>query len=132
MKFDPPIKERSDKELFEIIENKDAWEPEAFRQAQYELQNRGISIENQKNRRQIQRKYKSRVAKIKAAASYSFTDAVLIILFGLPLMVIFPSGDNIFYTGSGYKKKNRQGCLIGILALLFWGLVVYVSMLVFL
>ena len=127
MEFDPPIKERSDKELFEIIENKDAWEPEAFRQAQYELQNRGVSIENQKNRRRSRRKYESRVTKIKAAASYSFADAIFMILLGLPFMILLP-GDNVFYSGRGFKKKNRQGCLIGILALLFWGLIIYLGL----
>ena len=49
MDFNPPIKERSDKELFEILENKDGWEPEAFDQAQSELINRGISIDTQNN-----------------------------------------------------------------------------------
>jgi len=127
VEFDPPIKERSNKELFEIIENKKAWEPEAFRRAQSELQNRGVSVENQQNRRRSQLKYVSRVSKIKAAASYSLTDAIFIILIGMPSMVVFP-GDNFFYSGRGYKKKNRQGCLIGILGLLFWALVIFIGL----
>ena len=68
MDFNPPIKERSNEELFEIIENKDAWKPEAFSQAQSELINRGISVDTQNNRRKSKKKYKSRIEKIKSSS----------------------------------------------------------------
>ena len=128
MEFNPPIKERSDKELFEIIENKDGWKPEAFNQAQAELINRGVSIDTQTNRRNSKRRFKSRIDKIKASAEFTRTDMILLIIFGLPLSLIFQDF-SIFYSGDGFKRKNRQGTLALILGLILWAFIIYLILL---
>nr|WP_293302341.1 hypothetical protein [Allomuricauda sp.] len=125
MDFNPPIKERSDKELFEIIENKDGWKPEAFNQAQAELINRGVSIDTQNNRRKSKKKYKSRIKEIKSSAFYSRWEIALLVVLGWPLCLIFMDL-GIFYSGEGFERKNRQGILAAFLGLLFWVSVVYV------
>lgn len=128
MDFNPPIKERSDKELFEIIENKDGWKPEAFNQAQSELINRGISIDKQNNRRKSKKKYKSRIKKIKSSSHYSRSEMALLVVLGWPFCLFFQDL-GMFYSGKGFKRKNRQGILAAFLGLLFWGLVIYLIVL---
>jgi hypothetical protein len=128
MEFQPPIKERTDKQLFEIIENKEDWKPEAFKLAQSELLNRGVSISTQTNRRNSKRKFKSRIDKIKSSAEFTRTDMILLIIFGLPLMLIFQDL-SFFYSGDGFKKKNRQGTFALILGLIFWALIIYLILL---
>ncbi|MEC7770400.1 MAG: hypothetical protein VX798_04410 [Bacteroidota bacterium] len=124
MDFNPPIKERSDKQLFEIIENKDGWKPEAFNQAQAELIKRGISVGTQKNRRKSKKKYKSRIKKIKSSASYSHWEIALLIILGWPLCLIFMDL-GIFFSEEGFERKNKQGIFAALLGLLFWTIVVY-------
>ena len=126
MTFNPPIKERSNKELFEIIENKSGWKTEAFNQAQSELIKRGISIDSQKNRRKSNVKFKSRIKKIKSSSYYSFNEMILIVIFGWPLFFIFQD-IGIFYSGEGFKRKNRQGMFAAFLGLLFWAIVIYLT-----
>ena len=128
MDFNPPIKERSDKELFEIIENKDGWKPEAFNQAQVELINRGVSIDSQNNRRNSKQKYKTRIKKIKSSSHYSNFEIIMLVILGLPFCLIFQDL-GIFYSGEGFERKNRQGILGAVLGLLFWGIVIYLIVL---
>ncbi len=126
MDFNPPIKERTDKELFEIIENKEAWKPEAFNQAQSELLNRGISLNTQNNRKRSRRKYKSRISKIKSSSSYTHSEMVFIIILGWPLCLIFQDF-GIFYSGGGFDRKNKQGLSAAFLGLLLWGVIIYLT-----
>nr|WP_298924635.1 hypothetical protein [uncultured Allomuricauda sp.] len=128
MEFHPPIKERTDKQLFDIIENKEGWKPEAFKLAQSELLNRGFSISTQTNRRNSKRKFKSRIDKIKSSAEFTRTDLILLIMFGLPLSLIFQDF-SIFYSGDGFKRKNRQGTVSLILGLILWALIIYLIVL---
>ena len=128
MDFNPPIKERSDKELLEIIENRDEWEPEATNQAQSELISRGISLDTQDNHRRSKKKYKSRIKKIKSSSSYSNSELLLLIIFGWPLCLIFMDL-NFFYSGKGFSKKNRQGIAAAFLGMLFWAFVIYLIVL---
>ena len=128
MEFHPPIKERTDKELLEIVENKEDWKPQAFKQAQSELVSRGISINTQNNRRNSKRKFKSRIDKIKSSAEFTRTEIFLLIIFGLPLSLIFQSF-SIFYSGDGFNRKNRQGTFAFILGLIFWALIIYLILL---
>lgn len=128
MDFNPPIKERSDKELFEIIENKDGWKPEAFNQAQVELINRGVSINSQNNRRKSKQKYKTRIKKIKSSSHYSNFEMIMLVILGFPFCLIFQDL-GIFYSGEGFERKNRQGILGAVLGLLFWGIVIYLIVL---
>ncbi|SNZ00025.1 hypothetical protein [Flagellimonas pacifica] len=130
MEFDPPIKERSDKELFEIIENRDDWEPEALNQAQSELIERGVSIGKQNNRSRSKRKFESRVSKIKASSRYSTLEMVLLVTLGIPFCLFF-SDLEIFWPGEGFKTKNRQGILALLLGILFWGLLLYLVVVFF-
>ncbi|MEM9078706.1 MAG: hypothetical protein AAGC43_16820 [Bacteroidota bacterium] len=127
MDFTPPIKERSDKELFDIIENKDGWESEAFNQAQAELESRGISIDTQNNRRKSKKKYTSRIEKIKSSAHYTSSEIAFLVVLGWPLCMILQDV-SIFYSGEGFTKKNKQGILAAFLGLLFWAIVIYVSL----
>lgn len=124
MNFTPPIKERSNKELFEIIENKDGWKPEAFNEAQSELINRGISIDSQNNRRKSKKKYTTRIKRIKSSTHYSNFEMALLVFLGWPFCITFQDLE-IFYSGEGFERKNRQGILAAILGLIFWGLVIY-------
>lgn len=124
MNFNPPIKERSDKELFEIIENKNEWKPEAFNQAQAELLDRGVSLNTQDNRRRSSKKYKSRISKIKSSSFHTNSEMVFLIILGWPLCLIFQD-IGIFYSGEGFERKNRQGISAAILGLLLWGFIIY-------
>ena len=124
MDFTPPIKERTDKELFEIIENKEAWNPEAFNQAQSELLDRGISLSIQNNRKRSKKKYQSRISKIKSSSSFTRSEIAFIIILGWPLCLIFQDV-GIFYSGGGFDKKNRQGLSAAFLGLLLWGFIIY-------
>jgi hypothetical protein len=126
MDFNPPIKERTDKELFEIIENKKAWNPEAFNQAQSELIDRGISLNTQDNRKRSKKKYQSRISKIKSSSSYTSSEMVFIIILGWPLCLIFQD-IGIFYSGGGFQRKNKQGLLAAFLGLLLWGFIIYLT-----
>ena len=125
MNFTPPIQERSDEALFEIIENKDSWKPEAFDQAQQELIKRGVSIHSQNNRRKSKQKFKSRIKKIKSASHYSSFEMVMLVVLGWPFCLIFQDL-GIFYSGEGFERKNKQGILGAILGLLFWGFIIYI------
>ena len=124
MDFIPPIKERSNNELYEIIENREGWEPEAFDQAQSELIKRGISIEKQNNRRKSNNKYNSRIKKLKSTAFYTPNEFALLIVFGWPLCLIFNNLE-IFYPGEGFERKNRQGILLAFFGLVFWLVVLF-------
>lgn len=124
MKPHPPLSERSNEELFEIIENKEGWKPEVFASAQEELVSRGISVSTQNKRRQGKRKQQSRIQKIKSASRYSVFQMIGLILFGWPIVMILRDFE-IFYSGEGYHRKNTQGILAAILGLLFWGIVFY-------
>lgn len=124
MNFNPPIKDRSDKELFEIIENKNEWKPEAFNQAQAELLDRGISLNTQDNRRRSSKKYKSRISKIKSSSFHTNSEMAFLIILGWPLCLIFQD-IGIFYSGEGFKRKNKQGISAAILGLLLWGFIIY-------
>ncbi|MEM8765589.1 MAG: hypothetical protein AAGD88_17370 [Bacteroidota bacterium] len=130
MEFEPPIKERSNKELLEIIENKDAWEPKAFKQAEAELLERGISLSTQNNRRRSKKKFQSRVSKMKAASRYSTLEMVLLVLIGLPIGLLFSNLD-LFWPGAGFKTKNRQGWLAFFLSIAIWASILYLIVILF-
>ena len=119
MLINPAIKDRSTGELLEIIESPEDWQHEVVALAQSELRQRGVSGQTQELRRKSQSNFQRKIAAIKARASYTTADKVLIILFG-PILIIVLRDLLLFHAGEGYKKKNRQGLLFLLLGFVFW------------
>ena len=123
MNFDPPIENRTTEQLIEIIRNSKIWKPEVIEFAAKELQRRGIPVEQQKHESNIWQKLQQRRSIIKAKASYTKLEMLLIILF-TPLFLVFRHF-NIYYHGKDYKKLNRQGFILFILGFSFWIFLIY-------
>ena len=126
MDVHPPIPERSTDQLLEIIETKEEWQLKVVELATAELLRRGIPLKDQKTRRTIKRSFKARIEKIKSRATYTPIEKFLIVIFG-PVLVIILRDPFLFYSGGGYKKKNRQGLFCLFLGILLWVMVLYYS-----
>ena len=127
----PPIKERSTDQLIEIIETPENWRKDVVALAQSELANRGISVDDQNKKRNNRNKresnYKRRTKRIKANASYTEVQKLLIILFG-PILVLLFEDFTLFHSGEGYKKKNRQGWFYLLTGICLWTIIIYIAM----
>ena len=108
----PPIPERTTDQLIEMIETSHRWRDDVLKAASQELEKRGVPFEEQatkyKRRKKRDTAYKRRASKVKAKATYSTTEKVLIVLIGSFLMLLLQDF-TLFHSGRGYKQKNRQG-----------------------
>lgn len=121
MEIHPPIKDRTDKQLFEIIETKEEWREEVVKLAQDELIKRGIPIPIQEKRRKSFLNYNARIKSIKAKAEYSNLEKLMIVVLG-PILVVILRDFFLFDSGEGYVKKNRQAWVCLFLGVLLYGL----------
>ena len=115
----PPIAERTTEQLLNIVETKEQWRPDVLELAQKELIKKGVPIQIQKTRRTIRAKFKKRIELIKARATYTKNEKILIILFG-PFLIALFEDFSLFHSGEGYKRKNRQGLFYLILGIGLW------------
>ena len=106
----------------EIIEAPEEWQPDVVVLAQNELKQRGVSRDTQELRRKSLSKFRTKIEEIKSRASYTRVEKLLIVLFG-PILVLIFSDLFLFYSGEGYKRKNRQGLLFLLLGILLWVIV---------
>jgi CRISPR/Cas system CSM-associated protein Csm4 (group 5 of RAMP superfamily) len=130
MEFDPPVNKRTTEQLLDIIETQEQWKADVVEMAQIELVKRGVSINKQQKRRKSKINYIRRIVFIKANATYSTTEKILIVLLG-PVLAILLDDLLMFHPGEGYKQKNRQGFLYFSLGIGLWGLILYVYLLKF-
>jgi hypothetical protein len=121
----PPIADRTTEQLLDIVETKEQWRPDVLALAQKELIKRGVSIKTQETRRTIRTKFKKRIESIKARATYTTTEKILIVLFG-PFLILLLEDFTLFHSGEGYKGKNRQGFFYLILGIGLWFLTFYI------
>ena len=120
MKINPPIEARSTAELLEIVEAPGQWQPDVFTLARKELRQRGVTDQTQELRRKSQSSFQRKIATIKARASYTTSEKLLIVLFG-PILVFVATNWFLFDPDDeGYKKKNRQRLLFLLLGFLVW------------
>ncbi len=126
MEIHPPINERTTENLLNIIETKEQWRQNVVDLARQELIARGISIRTQETRRSNKTKFRQRIEKIKARATYTTLEKILIVLLG-PILLLLLDDLFLFDNGEGYKKKNRQGLFYLLLGFGLWGLTIYVS-----
>lgn len=119
MEINPPISSRTTQELLEIIEAPEEWQPDVVVLAQNELKQRGVSRDTQELRRKSLSKFRSKIESIKSRASYTKVEKLLIVLFG-PILVLIFFDLFLFYSGEGYKRKNRQGLLFLLLGIAIW------------
>lgn len=119
MEINPPISSRTTQELLEIIEAPEEWQPDVVVLAQNELKQRGVSRDTQELRRKNLSKFRSKIESIKSRASYTKAEKLLIVLFG-PILVLIFFDLFLFYSGEGYKRKNRQGLLFLLLGIAIW------------
>ena len=130
MEYDPPVNKRTTKQLLDIIETQEQWKSDVIEMAQIELVKRGISIDKQQKRRKSKINYLRRTVFIKANATYSTTEKILIVLFG-PVLAILLDDLLMFHPGEGNTRKNKQGYLYFSLGIGLWGLILYVYILRF-
>jgi len=112
--------------LLDIVETKEQWREDVVDLARQELIERGISNKIQETRRNNKTKFRQRIEKIKARATYTALEKILIVLLG-PFLLFLLDDLFLFDSGEGYKKKNRQGLFYLILGFGLWGLTIYVS-----
>jgi hypothetical protein len=125
MEIHPPIPDRTTEQLMEIIETQEQWLPNVVDSAQKELTRRGIPIKTQKIRRTNRTNLQRRIETIKARATYTAIEKVLIVFIG-PILVLFLRDFFLFHSGEGYKMKNRQGLFYLLLGIGLWGVVLFV------
>jgi hypothetical protein len=125
-KIYPPIPDRTTEQLLDIVETKEQWRQEVIDLAQKELIKRGVPIKTQETRRTIRQKFRKRIERVKARATYSTGEQIFIALFGLVLILIFQN-PALFHSGPGYKKKNRQGLFSLLAGVAFWVTVYYIN-----
>lgn len=126
MNYDPPIEKRTTKQLMEIVESPDEWQPDLVESTRAELLKRGITLKTQETRRKNKASYRKRIDTIKSRATYSTVEKILIVLLG-PALVILLSDLFLFQAGDGFKKKNKQGLFYLILGIGLWGLIIYIT-----
>jgi hypothetical protein len=129
MDFYPPLSERSDKELFNIISNDENWQEEIQQLANEELLKRHYTIDKIKkekdHRKAIIANYtdrQERQKQINAAESYTLLKMLLIILT-FPFSLAFfgrPLEEFSRLEKYNYRKKFRQRIVLIGLSILFW------------
>ncbi len=131
MEYDPPVRKRTTEQLLDIIETQEQWKDDVIEMAQIELIKRGIPLERQIDRRRKRKNregnFLRRTLFIKANATYTTTEKILIVLIG-PILAILLNDLFMFHAGEGYKKKNRQGLLYFLLGIIIWGFILYESL----
>ena len=125
MEYDPPINTRTNEQLIEIIETKEEWQPDVVNSAKTELTKRGIPLEIPELRKKNNNKLKLRIETIKARATYTSLEKLLIVLLG-PILVFILDDLFVFYPGEGFRKKNRQGLFYLLLGFFLWGTMMYI------
>ncbi len=133
MEFTPPINERNDKELFNIISNKEKWSYEIQIIAEQELLRRNYSqsqIAKQKNRRikilNVFNERKRTIIEKNKNESYTAIEMILIVLFfplSFFLKIFF--GHTFLYTfgelnAKNYRKKIWQRIVLIIFSIFLW------------
>lgn len=108
MEIHPPIPDRTTEQLLDIVETQEQWRPEVVDLAKNELIKRGFEADTLETRRTIRAKYNHRLEQVKARATFTTIEKVLIVLLG-PILVPFFRNIFLFHSGEGYKRKNRQG-----------------------
>ncbi len=124
MEIHPPISDRTNEQLLDIIETQEEWKPQVVDLAKKELTSRGIPLKTQETRRTIRTKFNERIKKTKARATYTEIEKILIVLLG-PILVLLFRDIFMFHSGEGYKKKNAQGVFYLLLGFCLWGLILY-------
>ena len=119
MMLDPAIPDRSTKDLLEIIETPENWQPGVVVLAKKELIQRGISSDVQEQKRKRQSNFRSKIEAIKLRSSYTKIEKLLIVLFG-PILVLILTDLFLFHVGEGYKKKNQQGVFFLLPGFVVW------------
>ena len=125
MEIHPPIPDRTTEDLLDIVEVPEHWRPDVVDLARLELIKRGVSITRQETRRKIRINFGKRIERIKARATYSTLEKVLIMLFG-PILVVILTDPLLFHSGEGFKRKNWEGFLFLVLGFGLWLLVIFV------
>ena len=121
----PPISERTTEQLLDIVETKEQWRQDVVELPEMELIKRGIPVRTQETRRTIRQKFQKRIESIKARATYTTNEKILIVLFG-PILFTLLQDLSLFYSGQGYKRKNRQGLFYSLVGIGLWFLVFYI------
>jgi hypothetical protein len=124
MEIHPPISDRTNEQLLDIIETREEWRPDIVDLAKKELVERGIPIKTQETRRTIRTKFNERIKKTKERATYTEIEKILIVLLG-PILVLLFRDIFMFHSGEGYKRKNFQGWFYLFLGICLWGLILY-------
>jgi|SRR5579859_500678 len=124
MEIHPPISDRTNEQLLDIIETQEEWKPEVVDLAKKELVERGVPIKTQETRRTIRTKFNERIKKTKARATYTEIEKMLIVLLG-PILVLLFRDIFMFHSGEGHKRKNLQGMFYLFLGFCLWGLILY-------
>jgi hypothetical protein len=124
MEIDPPISDRTNEQLLDIVETQEEWRPDVVNSAKRELINRGITVKTQETRRTIRSKFNERIKKTKARATYTEIEKILIVLLG-PILVLLLKDFFMFHSGEGYKRKNIQCAFYLLLGFCLWGLTIY-------
>lgn len=132
MEFHPPLEERSDKELFDIISNKDKWTEEIQLFAKQELLKRNFtSVANTKERNRrtkIIHDYNERQKKIlEKNRTESYTIGEMVLIISLPFNILL--GAILQYDpleafwdldAKNYKKKIWQRVVLIIISVFVW------------
>jgi hypothetical protein len=133
MTLNPPVKYRSDKELFNIVSNERKWTQQARDEAYSELLVRNYTVNDITHRinysRELIRNYESKIEKEREknrTKSYH-TWQILSILIFFPLTLLIPG--NLFgpywrLDKYNYKRRIRQRILLSILSVIIWIIIV--------
>lgn len=133
MHYQPPLSERSDKELFNIISNDVKWIREIQDDATIELRRRKYSVEQihkEKNKRiAILENYelrKKQVAIYNKAIGYSISE-MLVIVLTFPLHIFFLHRFIHIIkelAAHNYHKKLLQHVCLSVISIILWLLIV--------
>lgn len=90
MEIQPPIPvpDRTTEQLLNVVETRERWRQEVVDMAQRELTKRGISIQTQEKRRNNRTKFHKKIEEIKAQATYTTLEKILIVLLGPMLIAV--------------------------------------------
>lgn len=124
MDIAPKIPERTTQELFDIVETGENWREDVVILARAELQKRGFSPELQEIRRKSRTKFQKRIEAIKARATFTPLEKLLIFLFGPVLFIIF--FDIFWFYKEGHRKKNIEGLMFLLSGVGFWTVILLI------
>jgi hypothetical protein len=132
MEFNPPIIERTDKELLNIISNDELWGENLQIQAEKELEKRNYTKQNifiEKQKRidlidKFRNRQKSR-KDVNRKESYTFKEMILIIaFFPFSLLIKFNPLEEFWELDEGnFKRKIWQRIILILASLILWFLI---------